>query len=596
MTITCMNPLLYDAAAKGNIMAFKNHKFKLPLEALLTPNKNTVLHIFITTSENGIESTERNFVGDILNMCPSLLCQVNVKDETPLHVAARYGHANIVRVLIQHARHGHHQDLGSGAEAVRELLRMVNKENDTPLHEAVRYNHFEVVRLLVREDPDFSYSVNDAGETPLYIAVERNYENLVLEILQTCNSPAYDGPLGRTALHAAVFWDNKVTIKPILERIGGASTKKADQEGWTPLHLAAYSNWWWSTQLLLEHDSQVAYMKDKEGRTALHIAAYRGNNRVMESIIGMCPDCCELVDNRGWNALHFAVEGDVRTVSTILKNSSLSNLLNEKNAEGNTPLHHQYSRYSEDVNRDLMDHPRVDKMAFNKNNLNAYQVALTSAKLSPKKKMDIATKLRSRSRRVFLKEDENNITLDDIMKDEVKWCQARRKEYLVKAAETHLIVAAVITTVTFTAAITMPGGFVGAGGAPNDHEGSAVLRRNAAFKAFIISDVISLVLSSSAVVTHLLMPLLLIKHSESDETRYDFLSLAFSFILMAMGAMVLAFITGAYAVLAHSLDLVVATCVIGSCFFIILYVIYDLYKKNIGFSRIYSSLYYFLCY
>ncbi|XP_040989440.1 protein ACCELERATED CELL DEATH 6-like [Juglans microcarpa x Juglans regia] len=595
MTITCMNPILYNAAAQGNIMAFKNHKFKRPLEAILTPNKNTILHIFITTLENGIELTEKNFVGDILDMCPSLLCQVNVKDETSLHIAARYGHANIIRVLIQHARYGHNQDLGSGAEAVWEMLRMVNKERDTALHEAVRYNHREVVKLLIKEDPDFSYSVNDAGETPLYIAVERNYENLVLEILKTCNSPAYDGPLGRTALHAAVFWDNKVTIKAILEKIGGGITKKADQEGWTPLHLAAYSNWWWSTQLLLEHDSQVAYMKDKEGRTALHIAAHRGNNRVMQSIIGMCPDCCELVDNIGRNVLHFAVEGDVCTVSMILKNSSLSNLLNEKNAEGNTPLHHQYSRYSEDVNGALMHHPRVDKMGFNKNNLNAYQVALTSAKLSPKKKMDIATKLRSRSRRVFLKEDENNITLDDIMKDEVNWLQARRKEFLEKAAETHLVVAALITTVTFAAAITMPGGFVGTGGDPH-YEGSAVLRRNTAFKAFIITDAISLVLSSSAVVTHLLMPLLLIKHSESDETRYDFLSLAFKFILMAMGAMVLAFITGAYAVLVHSLDLLVTTCVIGSCFFLILYIIYELYKKNIGFSRIYSSLYYFLCY
>ncbi|XP_035549749.1 uncharacterized protein LOC109020433 [Juglans regia] len=187
--------------------------------------------------------------------------------------------------------------------------------------------------------------------------------------------------------------------------------------------------------------------------------------------------------------------------------------------------------------------------------------------------MDIATKLQSRSRRVFLKEDENNVTLDDIMKDEVKWWQARRKECLEKAAETHLLVAALITTVTFAAAITMPGGFVGTRGDPH-YEGSAVLRRNATFKAFIIIDAISLVLSSFDVATHILMPLLLIKHSESDETRYDFLSLAFKFILMAMGAIFLAFISGVYVVLVHSLDLLVTTCVIGSCFFLILYIIY----------------------
>ncbi|XP_035549745.1 ankyrin repeat-containing protein At5g02620-like [Juglans regia] len=205
MTITRMDPILYNAAAKGNISYFKDHSFERPLEALLTP-----LQIFITSLENQIESTENNFVGEILNMCPSLLCQVNVKDETSLHVAARYGHANIVKVLIDCARdHPHNQDPGSGVEVVRDMLGMVTKEKDTALHETVRYNHFEVVNLLIHEDPDFSYSVNDAGETPLYIAVERNYKNLVLEILNTCNSPAYDGLLGRTALHAAVFWDNK---------------------------------------------------------------------------------------------------------------------------------------------------------------------------------------------------------------------------------------------------------------------------------------------------------------------------------------------------------------------------------------------------
>ncbi|XP_040989012.1 ankyrin-1-like [Juglans microcarpa x Juglans regia] len=313
MTITCMDLNVYNAAAKGNISYFKDHSFLQPLdlEPFLTPNKNTVLHIFITTLKNQRESTnQKNFVGDILNLCPSLLCQVNVKDETPLHVAARFGHANIVEVLIEHAKYPHHQDLGSGAKAVRKMLRMVNKEKDTALHEAVRYNHLEVTKLLIKEDPDFSYTVNEAGETPLYIAAERNYEELAKEILHNCKSPAYDGPLGRTALHAAILWDNREMTEKILKKIGGAITKKEDQEGLTPLHLAADSNRWKSTQLLLAHDPQVAYMKDKGGRTALHIAAHRGNNRVMESIIGMCPDCCELVDNKGWNALHFAVEGN----------------------------------------------------------------------------------------------------------------------------------------------------------------------------------------------------------------------------------------------------------------------------------------------
>jgi ankyrin repeat protein len=94
---------------------------------------------------------------------------------------------------------------------------------------------------------------------------------------------------------------------------------------------------------LLGFDRNAAYMKDAKGMTALHIAAHRGHHRVMEKILSSCPDCYELVDNRGWNALHFAVNSSrcpEAAVQVILNDSSLSNLLNEKDADGSTPLHH----------------------------------------------------------------------------------------------------------------------------------------------------------------------------------------------------------------------------------------------------------------
>jgi ankyrin repeat protein len=93
--------------------------------------------------------------------------------------------------------------------------------------------------------------------------------------------------------------------------------------------------------MLLDKDRDVAYMKDKEGRTALHIAAQEGNGHIVSLIVSRCPDCCELVDNRGWNVLHFAFKGNFyfgleRIIEIILKNSSLSNVLNEKNKDGDT--------------------------------------------------------------------------------------------------------------------------------------------------------------------------------------------------------------------------------------------------------------------
>ncbi|KAB1228338.1 hypothetical protein CJ030_MR6G010362 [Morella rubra] len=85
------------------------------------------------------------------------------------------------------------------------------------------------------------------------------------------------------------------------------------------------------------------------GRTALHIAADRGNRMITLVIIASCLDCCELVDNRGRNALHNAILAGHRgssIVRIILRKSSLSNLLNEKDVDRNTPLHHQLMSFS----------------------------------------------------------------------------------------------------------------------------------------------------------------------------------------------------------------------------------------------------------
>ncbi|KAB1201596.1 hypothetical protein CJ030_MR0G002913 [Morella rubra] len=170
-------------------------------------------------------------------------------------------------------------------------------------------------------------------------------------------------------------------IQKLLQRFG-ALPKQADQNGWTPLHLATCRGSDESVKLLLESDRQVAYMKDAKGRTALHAAAYGGNLSAMLLIISSCPDCCELVDKRGRNVLHFIIESPWATkenMKAVLKNPSLSKLLYEKDFDGNTPLHHQFNM--EDIKENFIDHSRVDKMALNKQNLTAYDCALSGARL-----------------------------------------------------------------------------------------------------------------------------------------------------------------------------------------------------------------------
>ncbi|KAB1201582.1 hypothetical protein CJ030_MR0G002899 [Morella rubra] len=69
-------------------------------------------------------------------------------------------------------------------------------------------------------------------------------------------------------------------------------------------------------------------------------------------------------------------------------------------------------------------------------------------------------------------------------------------ELLEKVVSPQMVVATLITTMTFAAGITMPGGFVDKDGT---HPGSAILRSSDTFMAFVILDNISMVFSSSAV-------------------------------------------------------------------------------------------------
>ena len=110
--------------------------------------------------------------------------------------------------------------------------------------------------------------------------------------------------------------------------------------------------------------------------------------------------------------------------------------------------------------------------------------------------------------------------------------------------------------------------------------------RNTAFKAFIITNTIAMLclLSCSAAFIHLFMPLLFHEQNLGD---FSFLlaSLAFCISISALGATVLAFVLGTYAVLMHSLGLAIANSVIGLLFFIPVffckYRMFKLFTRNI---------------
>ncbi|XP_048323113.1 protein ACCELERATED CELL DEATH 6-like [Ziziphus jujuba] len=327
-TITNMGHELYWDAARGDIDAVL--KSKDHLQSLLTPNKNTILHIYITSRATEDQGPSE-FVERILATCPALLMQPNSKNDTPLHIAARYGHASIVGTLIQYAKDNNER----GVEAARQMMRLQNQNEDTANHEAVRFYYPSVVERLEHE-------------TPLYMAAERGYSDIVFEILDKCKSPATTGPIGRNVLHAATILKDKEMIKTILDKME-ALMLEADEMGWTPLHHAAHIGYRPAVKMFLELPigrEKAAYKKNKQGNTAFHLAAASTSLNckvIISEFIKWCPECCELVNEEGRNILHSAVgKKDIYELAMgdILEKNAFSDLLNEKDAKGNTPLHH----------------------------------------------------------------------------------------------------------------------------------------------------------------------------------------------------------------------------------------------------------------
>ncbi|XP_024446572.2 protein ACCELERATED CELL DEATH 6 isoform X1 [Populus trichocarpa] len=582
-----MDPVLFKAAEAGNIGPFEN--YQTCLDQLLTPDENTILHVYLGNQSREPELTD--FVVIILEMCPPLLFQANKKGEIPLHLAAAYGHSNVVKVLIDRAK-ALPTDSESGVTEAKKMLRMTNEEQDTALHEAARHRRSHVVEILTKEDPEFPYSANVHGETPLYIAASiitrwREERGKVVDgILGNCISVDYGGPNGRTALNAAIRVRDDETARKLLEK-EKKLTQTTDENGWSPLHHAACYDWSPRiVQVLLENDASAAYIAETEKRrTALHIAAIQGHVNAMKEIVSRCPACCELVDNRGWNALHYAVASKDRVAFVhCLKIPELARLGTKKDDKGNTPFHliaalaHQQKQWQRVLFNDSYGYSgREIRCGLNKRQLSVDDIYEGNFAEIQKKLVksleDVGSGPIGRGPFVMKGEEEKNN--EERNKGE--------EEALSKARESHLVVAALIATVTFAAAFTLPGGYKNDQG-PN--EGTAILAKKAAFIVFVISDAMSMVLSLLAVFIHFMISLIhgfkMVKDEAMDENTTGILfGYAMLLTMIAMGTMIIAFVTGTYAVLEPSLGLAISTCLISLSFFFLVYLVCRFIYKNL---------------
>nr|XP_027096241.1 ankyrin repeat-containing protein ITN1-like [Coffea arabica] len=512
-----MDPELYAAAQSGNWVVMES--FSDDFYTQHTPVEDTVLHVLAQSCDSA------NVVQLILAGHGRLLMKLNKRGETALHLAARKGHSGVVRALIDYAKSEAGRWFPPCFDRRKRMLRMASKAGNTALHEAVRNNFYDIAKLLVQEDPEVRYPHNYAVETPLYLAVEKGRHNIMVLILES-----------KTALHAAAIRNSPESMKLILEKLPNV-IKNGDEFWWTALHYAAKFNYQEIARLLLSADRSTAYVaaKTDDSKTALHIAVIHGHVVLVQEILSHCPDCWVQITGKSQNMLHLAVKHEKREVlEFVLQNSWASDLINQKDNEGNTPLHLYVATKNLDGNC-LVNYPFVDVNSFDNSNSTPLDKIVRDDQLSERQiliKYQLEQAGGTRGYR-------NVATVEKILRAFSSPDEVKRVE---KLSKNYSIVATLIATVTFAAVFQVPGGYNSDG----PHKGMAVLGKKAAFIAFVISDCLAMFASIVAVVGH-------IKLVRSKEYRFKLAAVRAIVVEvgLALGFMTAAFLYGLYAVLPH---------------------------------------------
>ncbi|KAF7033898.1 hypothetical protein CFC21_044966 [Triticum aestivum] len=370
---------------------------------------------------------------------------------------------------------------------------------------------------LIDAEPVLSTHVNRMNESPMYIAAMRDFTDSS-EILLEIPVSAHMGPWGQNTLQAAVKNGNAGLAKRIVETRPGLA-KEADNNGCTPLSSAVYRGLVDVLRVLLEHDCSLGYDVPSNDAcwTSLHVAVYEDQVEFTEFIL-RTPQLRKLInmrDSNGKTALHLAVEKcNPKMVVALLSHDDIdTTVLDNEGVTAAWVLAH------------VIDHAKT---------LNWNEVSMLMVRADPQ---DAKTLYNLHTH------TKHKATLES---------RKEAKSLTQTYTSNTSLVAILITTVTFAAAFTLPGGYSNDAGS----EGLPIMSRKLSFQAFLISDVLAMCCSFAVAF------ICIIARWGDYEFLIYYISATKKLMWFAYVATTTAFSTGLYTVLAPRLHwLAIAICV-----------------------------------
>ncbi|CAI9272255.1 unnamed protein product [Lactuca saligna] len=505
---------LYEASIKGDWKAAKEIFDETPalVRYSITENGETALHV-AASAERTNEVEE--FVEHLVNYMQKKDLELQDKSSnTALCVVAASGKINMVKIMVQKNR---------------DLMSIRGWQNMMPLYMAALFGHHEVVKYLYQESNnlrDESYWTPKTRGWLLLTCVENDMFDVALWIVkdhpELVNSSDVLGVLAQKPDAFSKRKSNIImnTVKwvftVIFPKVG------VYEKGSTALELLTIM--WQNIAMKSKKEIDVILRgtpvtlpgnaKKKYSSQIPFVAAERGNTRFVIELIRLYPDLIWKVNDTNQSIFHTAAEhrhmdiynllyeiGSKRNQITLLKDANENNMLHLVGKSAKKKRHEDVSGAAFEMQRELLWFKEVEGMV------------------------------------PFSYREERNkdgLTPHELFTVEHKDLVVKGEEWMKGTASQCMVVAALIATIVFAAAFTVPGGY-------NQNDGIPIFYREVSLKLFVVADAISLFSSSASII--MFLSILTSRYGERDfyESLPKKLTLGLATLFLSITTMMVAF-------------------------------------------------------